>query len=236
MPGREDFSIIRARLFADPRAHEAALAYLDAGIAAEATALAAVVGHVAMLGLWASRETDDGVLPGDGRAAFAAATLSSGRPADIPIRCLVGAGLLRAADGGGLYLVGFRDCYEDLLRRRARDRNRKAEARSVGCPADVPRTSHGGPGAPDRTVPDRIPPLPPSRGAKGRPRDLERLARVLAYVARCGATEAEKATARELLRTHDENLTSPEWVAETLARFKWVTKDRLARFEKGGAA
>lgn len=160
MPGREDFAIIRARFMSDERAHTAAMLYVERGIAHHVTALASVVGHIAMLGVLASRDTDDGVLSA---TQIAVATMSIGCPPDVRrtmVQCLQDAGLLREDRDGSFYLVGFKDCYADLLRRRKRDAKRKRESRdperkprkrtaSNGRPAEVRATS-GGTG-PDRS-------------------------------------------------------------------------------------
>lgn len=161
IPGREDFAIIRARLLADPRAMTAADAYVDAGIAVEDTATATVVGHIASLGLWTSRETDDGILPGDGIAAFRVAATCTRRVADLALTCLLQAKLLRRIRGG-LYLVGFSECYAPIIRRRARNRENAVQARKRKSVADVDDTSATGHGdvsdhqtRPDQTRPER---------------------------------------------------------------------------------
>jgi len=168
MPGREDFAIIRARLMADDRACAAADLYVEDGLAVELTALSTVVGHIAQLGLWAVRETDDGVLPGSGVGIVAAATATPRSAAKRIIDALMSAGLLRdvarTSDGqGGIYLVGFQDCYEAIIRKRKVDAERKAQARlgskSSGRRSDVARTSGGRPSdvprMSERTVPYR---------------------------------------------------------------------------------
>jgi len=149
MPGRDDFAIIRARLLADDRAHRAAELYVEAGIAVAATALATVVGHVAEIGLWASRETDDGVLPGDGVTAVAVATMSARTVAQTAVTALMQCDLLRAQDGG-VYVAGFADCYWPMIQKRRSDAERKAQERaqkrdgeSARRPTDVRRTSKG---------------------------------------------------------------------------------------------
>jgi hypothetical protein len=128
MPGRDDFAIIRARLFADDRAHQAATLYVESGIALEATALAAVVGHIAEIGVWASRETDDGVLPGDGIGVVSVATMSPRSVAVIVVRVLTQCALMRV-HGQGLYVCGFADCYSAIYKKRERDREYASQAR-----------------------------------------------------------------------------------------------------------
>lgn len=147
MPGREDFAIVRARLFADQRAHTAAAAYVAAGLAAEPTALAAVVGHVAALGLHAIRETDDGVLGGDGSIALAGVAYTCISDSRCACAALRDAGLLRPTEGG-VYVVGFRDAYGQLIRGREAARER---ARRNRRSPNVRRTFADRSGLPDRT-------------------------------------------------------------------------------------
>lgn len=130
MPGRDDFAIIRARLLADPRARSAARAYVALGLAVKETSLGTIVGHVACLGVWASRETDDGVLPGDGVAAFIAATYVQDEAAERCVAALVESGLLRPSEGG-YYVTGFLDCYRAILAKREADRARIAKKRAA---------------------------------------------------------------------------------------------------------
>lgn len=130
MPGRNDFAIIRARLLADDRAHKAADLYVKAGIAAAPTALAAVVGHIAELGLWASRETDDGILPDDGIGVVSVATMSPRDVARVIVRSLTRANLLRPVESG-VYVCGFAECYSVLFNKRNRDRANAAKARAA---------------------------------------------------------------------------------------------------------
>jgi hypothetical protein len=128
MPGRDDFAIIRARLLADERAHKAAALYVERGLAVEATALATIVGHVACFAVWATRETDKGILPGDGVAAASVALMVPPSTARLVVDALREAQLLRGLDVG-TYLVGFRDCYSALFNKRKADRHRLAQAR-----------------------------------------------------------------------------------------------------------
>ena len=148
MPGRKDFGILRSSFHYDARAHRAAVLYVERGIAVDPHGFATVAGHVVQLGLWAMRETDDGVLPGDGTAA-AADALRLHLPEVAPVlAALRDAGLLRA-DLDGLYLVGFVDCYAPILGKRLRDRSRpdRAAGRSdVGATSrDVEPVSNGHP-------------------------------------------------------------------------------------------
>lgn len=181
MPGREDFAIIRARLLADERAHKAAAEYVARGIAVEATSLSTVIGHVAQLSLWAMRETNSGILPGDGVSTVSVATLSPRSVAQEVVNCLVSAELLRVK-ATGLYIAGFRDCYSSIVAKRKADRARVAskreEEKSRRSRGDVAATSERRSGdvaaESQRTVPCRAvpcptgpelnPPNPPSRG------------------------------------------------------------------------
>jgi len=184
MPGRDDFAIVRAGLLTDARAHAAAELYIQAGLATEHTALAAVVGHVAMLALWASRDTYDGVLPCDGMIAASAALFAPRATAKTIVESLTTAGQLRKSRRG-LYLVGFRDCYSAIRNKREVDRLRKAQDRkakqlaalaaikgvaptSDGHPADVRTLSERTEAVPDRgrTEAGQNPPAP-DRSATG---------------------------------------------------------------------
>lgn len=148
MPGRKDFGVLRSSFYSDERAHRAAEIYAERELAREDIAFAAVAGHVVQLGLWAMRETDDGVLPGDGVAAVLDATRMPRATCREVIAALTEAGLLRASVAG-LYLVGFTECYEPIVGRRleqakAKREKREAEkiaATSTGHPADVSPTS-----------------------------------------------------------------------------------------------
>lgn len=137
MGGRNDFGVLRSDFLSDDRAHAAADAYAAKGWADPNMAVAMVAGHVAMLGLHAMLHTDDGVLPGDGVAFFHAATLVPRPAAREIVTVLTEAKLLRKTEHG-LYLVGFADCYRQIIDARATDRKRKAEkraeARGVGLP------------------------------------------------------------------------------------------------------
>ncbi len=140
MPIRDDFGIIRARLLTDPRTHEAADLYVKAGLALPATALAAVVGHVVQLSIFAIRDADDGLLRGDGIPALCAA-LFCDRTTAAGFRCALStAGLLRETQEG-TYIVGFSDTYKGLLERRRRDAERRSQARNAARPQDIRKTS-----------------------------------------------------------------------------------------------
>src|SRR3990167_8100101 len=77
MPGRNDYGMLPAKALTDPRVLRAAELYVQHRIAREATAVLAVGATMGYLGLWASRESDNGIVPGDGVAAVRAATLCS---------------------------------------------------------------------------------------------------------------------------------------------------------------
>lgn len=142
MPGREDFAIIRSGLLTDERAHAVAAEYVRRRWAKEPYALATVVGHVAMLGLWASRETEDGILPGDGVTAAWAALMQPRDEVRAILEVLTTHGMIRDVDGGR-YLVGFRDCYAPLLQRRAKNRENAAKARAGKVAAECSPTEVG---------------------------------------------------------------------------------------------
>lgn len=123
MPGRRDFGILRSSFFSDARALRAATLYVERGLAVAPHGFATVSGHVVLFGLWAMRETDDGVLPEDGIAAAYDALRLSPEDCTKVIAALVDAKLLRRVPDG-LYLVGFEDCYSQVLGKRRRDRDR----------------------------------------------------------------------------------------------------------------
>jgi hypothetical protein len=137
MAGREDFGVLRSSFLTDARALRAADLYAAAELAHEDAALAMVAGHVAMLGLWAMRETDDGVLPGDGVSVARVATLMPTSLCRQVMAYLTEAGLLRPVEAG-VYLVGFRDCYGSILDRREanREANRLARAEAAKARAE----------------------------------------------------------------------------------------------------
>lgn len=197
MPGRNDFGILRSDFAADERANRAAELYAEKGLASEDVALGAVAGHICMLGLYAMRETDTGTLPADGVAFVHAATMMPRSVCRVVIECLTSAGLLRPIPEGGLYLVGFRDCYGPIIEarkdnaeakrlereeakiRRAQKAEKIAKKRakleasltSDGRQEDVPGTSTGRqtlPYEPFRSVPDV--PKPPNGGGTSPPR------------------------------------------------------------------
>lgn len=129
MAGRDDFGIIRSGLLTDARARNAAELYAQRGLAVEDTALATVCGHIGILGLWAMRETDDGVLPGDGLAVVEDVTRTSRGRARVILQTLLDAELLRPVDGG-VYLVGFKSCYDSIIDRREANAESKRIARA----------------------------------------------------------------------------------------------------------
>lgn len=170
MPGRDDFAIVRSSLLTDERTHRAAEEYVKRKWATPDTAVPLVVGHVALIGLWTSRETDNGVLPGTGTIPVMAALMTSRTHATAVIEILRSVGLLRDVEGG-VYACGWSDCYAPIIERRERDRVRKAKDRSSGHPADVQGMSSGCPGAPTGpTGPDRPnPPVPTDSGGSRTP-------------------------------------------------------------------
>lgn len=129
MAGRNDYGVLRSSLLSDDRAEKAADAMAAAGLTSKDLALSATVGVIVELGLWAMRETDDGVLPGDGIGAMRHATLMP-RDACIQVIAILRAEKLLREVEGGLYLVGFRECYASILRRRETNRECAAETRS----------------------------------------------------------------------------------------------------------
>jgi len=103
---------------------------------------------------------------------------------------------------------------------------------------------------PSRAVPCRSeePPPPPSKGGEEvappddpeppaepapdlRPRDRERLARILEYVIHCGAF-GERGQALSLRQRFRVGDIRDHEIAQLLELYRWVTPDRLARFEK----
>lgn len=189
MSGRNDFGILRSTFLSDDRAHKAADLYAERGWAHEDLAVAMVGGHIALLGLHAMLQTDDGILPGDG-VAFAHAALAVPRSmAREIVSVLETSGLLRRVENGSLYLVGFKDCYVPIVEARETDKIRKRVTRAKsklalqkelqeletqigagpketedtekGCPSDVHRTSVGYPTVP--SVPFRTVPSEPPR-------------------------------------------------------------------------
>ena len=118
MAGRNDFGILRSDFLTDPRADRAAELYTERLGVPEDLALATVSGHITILGIWAMRDSNAGILPGDGLAVVRDVTRTSRSRARDVMNILLEVGLLRAVEGG-VYLVGFRDCYEPILERRA---------------------------------------------------------------------------------------------------------------------
>jgi len=128
MAGRKDYAQIQARLLADPRAHEAARLYIERDIATAATALGTVVGHIAMLGLWTLRETDNGMLTGDGILTVSVACMVDIQTAERVAESLRKAGMLKIrGKKSSVFLAGFRECYGGVIDGRRRNR-KKAKA------------------------------------------------------------------------------------------------------------
>lgn len=199
MGGRGDFVVLLGRIWSDPRIVRAGELYVASKLAREETATATVVGHIAAIAQFALRETDDGVLPGDGVTAVRIATASSTSVARRVIAALMSPGvdLLTPVDRQPdvIRLRGFVDAYAPLLKSRARkaawataQRAREAGRvdvhedvhvdAPVDVPGDVPATLRAGAryaGAlargPDPTGPDPtdIPPTPPQGGASAAP-------------------------------------------------------------------
>jgi len=156
MAGRDDYGILRASLVTDLRTRRAAAAMVEKGLAVSATSVQTVCGVCTLLGLWFSRETDDGTVLGDCVLEMALATASVGCPPDVHrtvIDILVDAGLLARGDDPQPHvrLVDFEDWYGPLAAARMRDRERKRAKRSKpkrasqGRPKDVRGTSEGRP-------------------------------------------------------------------------------------------
>ena len=175
MPGRRDYSIVWARAITDARVLRAAELYQEHRLARAETAHAAVLGHLAVMGLWCSRETDDGSLPGDGIAAIRAATMSSPTVAKKILEILSAPDvdlLTREPLGGGepgpsLRLRGVQEAYYPLLAKREGNRARAAKWREgKKVTRDVTRTDsvmsrpQCGTTGPDRTGEERNPPSP----------------------------------------------------------------------------
>jgi hypothetical protein len=153
MPIREDFAIVKARALSDPRLLRAAELYVEKKLAREETALATVIGHVACLGLWTMRETDDGTVTGDGLSTVRAATGTTTRVARVILECLRSEGVdLVTSEGcevGRVRLRGFVDAYRPVVM----DRQRKAKwaqerrasmSTSTSTPADPSTSTDGG--------------------------------------------------------------------------------------------
>lgn len=129
MAGRNDFGIIRSEVLTDRRVHKAADLLVSRGLATEATAFATVCGYIGLLGVWAMRETDDGVLPDDGVWAIHLATVTPRAQAAQIVEVFRDADLLRE-QGAGQYLVGFDAAYQAIVDRRTADREAKALKRA----------------------------------------------------------------------------------------------------------
>lgn len=173
MAGREDFGILRSGFLTDDRAGLAADLYTAKGLAREDMALATVCGHIVQLGLWAMRETDDGVIPGDGVAAIHQATMMPRSACRTVIELLLEAKLLRT-EKGGLYLVGFVDCYASILNQRAANREYARNNRKTAPPKveTEPKNSTSAPrrtdvGSPSDTTVRAVPAVPSASERNG---------------------------------------------------------------------
>lgn len=186
MGGRKDFSIIYASAVTDGRVLRAADLYVERGVAKEETALMVVLGHIACIALWASRETIDGVIPGDGIAVVRAATICSRKIATVIADVLTSPEVdLLTRDGNPanpLRQRGFKDAYNPIIERRKKDSDKKEQRRRKDSgdgdqvprdvPGDIPPTGGGtslpmsGRTGPNRTEPDRTesPPEGPTAG------------------------------------------------------------------------
>lgn len=190
MAGRNDYGVLHSEFLADDRAHRAAELYVERFGVPEAFALAAVVGHHTELGLWAMRETDDGVLQGDGVAALHVATLMPRSACRPVVDVLVEVGLLVRCDAG-VAIVGFQAAYASVLGRRAQNRDAAARAREAAAAAraeadarrgarrpKAPRTRPGASAAAPKRDPDeavlrehgtRVPGIPEPKSAPPTP-------------------------------------------------------------------
>lgn len=138
MAGREDFGILRSEIMTDRRVHRAADLLVQRGLAVEATSFPTVCGYIGLLGLWAMRETDNGVLPDDGVLPVQLATTTTRSVAQEIVRVLVEVTLLRPEDAG-LYLAGFEDCYKPIVDRREANKEAKALERAEAAAARAER-------------------------------------------------------------------------------------------------
>lgn len=130
MAGRNDFGILKARALGDARVLRAAELYTRSRLAKDEVSLGAVLGHVVCLGLWTSRETDDGRLPGDGVAVLRAALIVSTPTAKRILEILTAPDVdLITQDEQGLRLRGFNEAYLPLLQKRETARDRAAKSR-----------------------------------------------------------------------------------------------------------
>lgn len=84
------------------------------------------------------------------------------------------------------------------------------------------------------------PPSPPHGGGADfgldakpiRPRDRDRLGKILDYVVRCGSTQAEQSAAVRLRRRFQSDEMPDAEIRTALARYRHVTANRLAKFAK----
>lgn len=201
MAGRNDFGIVRSGFYFDPRTLAAAELCVLRGYAQEPFAVSLVAGLVSQLGLWAMRETDDGVLAGDGVAVVRHATSLPAALCRDVVAVLREAGLLRDVEGG-VYLVGFRDCYAPILdhretnrskAKRRRAKRKAAEAAAAAAAGDVtaayPGTSPQRSGKVPPSSPQRVePPAVPFRSVPSDPFPPPSVADAVADAAANGTT------------------------------------------------
>lgn len=135
MPGRRDWGALTSQALTDRRFRILAQRLREDPALLAELALVTARGLAPHLGLWAVRETDDGILPDDGVEAIQYATGLPTNTAEKVVQLLQepAVGLLRPV-AGGLYLAGFLDTYEPLVRARAQAKARVAKARGKGPP------------------------------------------------------------------------------------------------------
>lgn len=154
MPAPKHFGVVMAQAITDPRVIRAAKMYEERRLAKPHFAHAAVLGHLAMIGLWCHRDNDDGFLPGDGVVAVCAALVVGTDLAKTIIGILSHpeVDLLTTSPEGASQtptdpsstpcqtlvdpsspprrrIRGFRDAYAPLLKKRDGNRDRQARRR-----------------------------------------------------------------------------------------------------------
>lgn len=124
MPGRRDYGSLANKALTDQRFKAVATLLRKDPKLLAALAVVTARGIMPHLGLWALRETDDGVLPGDGVEAVRFALGIDEADAEKVVKALRHplSRLMKGAKGG-LYLAGFRDLYGPVVK--ARDKNRE---------------------------------------------------------------------------------------------------------------